>query len=485
MHSRRSKRQQLIIRTVVSTVMTTAVVGLSIILLFLMLGYRFNKDQGTITQGGLVQFITTPPGARVTVGSAQLANITPSKITLIPGTYGVSMERNGYHTWKKTITIKAGTVTWLNSARLVPTQIKTDGLIDYTTVSSAQFSPKARFLALLADASKPVLQLDTIDRKVVTKTTQLELPAGSYSPGTSHEFTIEKWGRAEHYLLVKHVVDGHTEWVVVDTQDVNRSYLIGAQGAAQPIDVLFDLRTTAAVIVRYSDGTMRHIQTQTGAITQYPLQNIATFSFINDQAIAYTTTPVNGTVSVGYYSLDATASRPLTSYTTTAPVYASGSEYFKTIYYATAHDNQLTIYTIGDLPRSDSSEKWNPKLTQTIPLPDAPTSLVPHANGRLFVATHGTSQLSYDLELDTHYDVPVLTPEKTLTKPQEWFDDFNFWNNSNGMVRMYEFDGTNPHDIVATAPNTPGIFSDDNKYLYTIGKTDAGYRLQVSTMIIE
>ena len=78
--------------------MTTAVVGLSIILLFLMLGYRFNKDQGTITQGGLVQFITTPPGARVTVGSAQLANITPSKITLTPGTYGVSMERNGYHT---------------------------------------------------------------------------------------------------------------------------------------------------------------------------------------------------------------------------------------------------------------------------------------------------------------------------------------------------------------------------------------------------
>lgn len=89
MYQAPSKRRQLITRIVVYSLMTLGVVSLVTFLVFIMLGYRFNRDTSSIQQGGLVQFASRPTNASVTIGNAKLGDLTPSKITVNPGNYDV------------------------------------------------------------------------------------------------------------------------------------------------------------------------------------------------------------------------------------------------------------------------------------------------------------------------------------------------------------------------------------------------------------
>src|SRR5690348_1900762 len=132
-----SKQRQRIIRALVYSAMTLTVVLLVTILVFVMLGYRFNKQTSTIQQGGLVQFNTRPTGANVTVGSAKLGSRTPSKITLNPGNYSVKMEKSGYLPWNKAVEVKAGQVLWLNYAQFVPEKITTNQVMSLDNVTDA------------------------------------------------------------------------------------------------------------------------------------------------------------------------------------------------------------------------------------------------------------------------------------------------------------------------------------------------------------
>lgn len=484
MHTRQSKRKRFLKRTFVSVVMTSAILVLSVGLLLIMLGYRFNREQGSITQGGLVQMITTPPGAHVTVGKAHLANVTPSKITLIPGTYPVTIEKSGYHSWNKTVTIGAGTVTWLNTARLIPTTLSPRTLAEYPSVNSALFSPRARYVAIFQDTSKPAITLGTLDQASL-RTTILELPATAYSAGTTHQFVAETWSRAEQYLLVRHTYDTRTEWIVVDTADVTRSKPVSNVGEASPVSVAFDQRSSGAVLAVYSDGSIRHIVPQTGDVRTYPLHNIARISFFNDQTILYATKPTHGTVSVGYYTLDSSAARPIKSYQTESAVLVSGAKYFSDYYIALAHDKDVTILTSSTLPRSDSTERWSTTVSATYSLQAPVQTLISRANGRLVVAVHGTTQTTYDLELNRRSDVAIADTSEPLAASLGWLDDFNFVTSTGGKLRMYEFDGTNQHDLLPVVATMPASVSDNNRYLYSFSPSPTGVALQVTKLILE
>lgn len=484
MHTRQSKRRRLIIRIVVSTVMTISVILLTGILALLMLGYRFNREQGSITQGGLVQFITTPAGAHVTAGAAHLGNVTPSKITLTPGTYPVMIELEGYNSWKKSVTIGAGTVTWLNSARLVPKELTTKTVIEHPSISSLQFFSRAHSVALIQDATKPIVTIDTIDQ-LTAKSTNIELPSGTYTAGTNHAFSVELWGSSEQYLLLKHIADGRMEWIVVDTTNAARSKTIGAVGGAVPMQVVFDKRNTSAVIALYSDGTLRQFQSQSGELKQYPLGNLASFSFLNDQTILYATKPVKGTISAGYFTLDSNTSRAIRSYQSQSPVYITGARYFSTYYISLGHDQDIRIESADSLPRSDTNEPLKTTLYKSITLPENITSLDTHANGRFVVATYNQTQTVYDIELSQNSLVKLTNLTAPIAKKLEWFDDFNFWSSTGGKIHMYEYDGTNQHELVSATEGMPAVFSDSNKYLYTINKSPTAAQIQATLMIIK
>ncbi|MCY1533000.1 hypothetical protein D9M68_683050 [compost metagenome] len=66
-----------------------------------------------------------------------------------------------------------------------------------------------------------------------------------------------------------------------------------------------------------------------------------------------------------------------------------------------------------------------------------------------------------------------------------WLDDFYVWSDRANKLTLREYDGSNEHDMGAVASGFDATFSQNNKYLYSIGKTDSGYQLQRIQMILQ
>lgn len=92
----------------------------------MVLGYSFNVRDNRLEQGGLLQFASIPNNAYVAVDETTLSSRTPNKLTIDANTHAVTMTREGYHTWQKTVEVKPGTISWLSYTRLIPTELKAE-----------------------------------------------------------------------------------------------------------------------------------------------------------------------------------------------------------------------------------------------------------------------------------------------------------------------------------------------------------------------
>jgi hypothetical protein len=68
--------------------------------------------------------------------------------------------------------------------------------------------------------------------------------------------------------------------------------------------------------------------------------------------------------------------------------------------------------------------------------------------------------------------------------PLKWLDDNYLWSDYNGDVTMREFDGQNGNTINKALIGQDVVLSQNDRYLYSINKTDKGFQLQRVRMIL-
>lgn len=484
MQTKAEQRQALIWRIVRYGIMILAVIVLTISLLFLMLGYRFNRDNGTIEQGGLVQFISHPTGAKVTVGTAQLANSTRSKITLYPGDYLVKMERPGYDLWQKNITVRAGTVLWLDSARLVPTNRSTTSVKPLPALADTLVRVSGSRMALLADATKPVIELAPLTDANEVTTKQVAIPSNVIATGkkgSKHHYSFVEWSRNDQHLILEHVYGKEREFLLVNTDSPEKTIVVQAVSKAQPVEVTFDPRSATDAVARYSDGTVRLISSN--KVSEPILSNIASMTMAKGTTILYSTLPVDGTVKTGYLTLGKSKPKELASYLTKSRVELALGDYYYDDYLATTVGETATIEKLPELPNSDSDAMLKKAIIAQFKLEDVPLEISVRNKGRLLAFAGKTQMVTYDIELGTKAQA-VIQGDGTLKTAPEWLDNQHFWSDANGNLHQYEYDGTNQADIVKVAPGFSAAYTQSGKYLYSIAKTADGYALQRTTMII-
>lgn len=74
-------------------------------------GYRLDLRKRTLTATGMVLVKSLPDGARVFL-NGELTTATNSTVSdLVPGTYHLKLEKNGFFSWEKNVEVKAGLVT--------------------------------------------------------------------------------------------------------------------------------------------------------------------------------------------------------------------------------------------------------------------------------------------------------------------------------------------------------------------------------------
>lgn len=481
-----SKKKELIARVLTYSLMTLSVTTIVTVSLLYTLGYRFDATDRQVELSGLVQFVTTPPDAVVEIDGVRHDQATPTKETVTSGVHEFVMWREGYETWRKSVTIEKGTLTWLNYTRLVPKQRAVESVATLATLSQTLASPDKRFMAAVADAAEPTLTFYNLTADTVATTT-LTMAAGDYSDantaGVTHRFEIDQWDRAGRYLIVKHSYNDKIEWLVVDRQgdtpvtNVTRSFDVQLSKA-------YFADNGGMLLYALVDGTVRKINLRDQTISAPLVSDVSEFQIYNN-VIGYVQN-ADSSNSKRHVGIIKDGEEPVILYTsaspTQIPVHIALSNYFHNDYVTVSDGMKVTMYS-GAFPFKQSERNKLPQLG-TFQLASDVAWLQLSPTGRFVIAQNAASYVSYDLERNELSAVATLAGTSE-PRQVEWLDDYYVWSDRSDMLTMREYDGANQHTINSVVSGFDATLTQNGRWLYSIGRHSDGHlQLQRARMIL-
>jgi hypothetical protein len=470
-----SKRRLLIQRIIVYGLMTLSTVVLVTVLVFIMLGYQFNRSDGKIEQGGLVQFESRPLGASVVIDDVMLGNQTATKTTATGGKHVVEMQRSGYQNWQKTVTVVPGSILWLNYPRLVPHDRKVSHQAKFTTVSSTISSPDNKWMAVKEQPETAMIKVADITGDEV-KLTDVELPETSYtkpSEGKTQSFQLVSWDTASEFMLVRHTYDdSKVEWLIVDRGTPKNTKNISTLLGIDPSKVLFSENNNRVLYVLV-DGAIRRVDLGTATLSGPLVSNVTDFAMYESSILTYVTAlnPVTKARTVGYLTVGVDKPRTIRSFTDdgSIPLHFRIDKYFDETYAVISYGENIEILK-GDIPKSDDKNPSMLRTSESFAVPGGISYLSTMTNGRFIVAQTATAYTIYDLELKKLTTTEVKG-SGSMTNELDWLDNYMLWSDRSGTLRFYEFDGDNQRDIMPVEPGFSVSLSQNGRYVYGFTKS--------------
>jgi len=489
MFKKPTKKQFIIRRIILSTVATFAVIIIATAAILFMLGYRLDSGNGRLEQGALLQFDSTPNNAEVFIDGYDIGSRTATKHTVVAGVHTVTMTKDGYQDWNRTLDLSAGTLTWLDYVRLVPKELPVQSVAAFKAMSSMQLSPDSKWAIIQERADSPVLQLIDL-RSVTVKQSSLTLPATSYAeaatPKVKHSFSVKSWDSGGRYVLITHLYKEQTEWLVLDTQNASQAINITRVFNAGLKDVAFVGTSGKVLYGLTNDGTVRKIDLAAGTLSRAFVTHVESFSLFDDKILSYVgTDPSNATKRVaGVYRDGDEAPHILRSISGGETVLkVAASRYFSDDLVAIAEGNVVTILR-GKYPSSSAQDATSLAEFATFELSGAVSMLSFSPDGDFVVAQSGESFQSYEIEHKRTEPGVIATKTSKAVSALRWLDAAHLWNDDGGTLVMRDFNGANVFPVMKVAPGFGAGLSQNGRFFYAIGATDNGYQLQRVTMIL-
>ncbi|MEO5690722.1 MAG: PEGA domain-containing protein [Candidatus Saccharimonadales bacterium] len=479
-HHRMSKRKRQAVLFFTYGFMTLATIAISAVCILLIMGYRFDVSDRTIEQGGLLQFRSTPGGAKVILNDKLLSFTTPGKLDVPVGTHIVKMQREGYHEWVKTTTVKAGELRWLNYARLVPTKIQNKTSLQFnTTVTDAIPTPDRKYVALIGDSGAPILQILDLRNDEAAVPRAIEIPTDqlTLTPGQVSQFTVKEWDFGSRFVMVLHKNGETSEYIRLDRTE--------SDGAARNITKEFNLPfrevhfsgTSGNLMYALTGNDLRKIDTNTGSVSQPLLLGVEQYRLYRENDISFVAVRADKRVAGVYIDEKETIVR---SVPIEQALLADLSRYYSRYYLAVTTPEGVDI--IKD--PAETGESGARKHAQLQRGAIEQTWLDFTSSGRFVVSGNANAYTIYDLETDEHFTVTLQTSLANDVQPR-WLDDFHTISTASGEARMVEYDGGNGHVIAKSVTNLPAFLSQDGTFLYSFIDVNGVMTLQSSRLILK
>ncbi len=484
----KAKRALRLRLTLLYTFMVLSVVLLVGGLYLVVQGYRFNSYEGRLQQGGLVQFNSYPSGASIWLNGKQIDKKTQNKLTISPGRHKFSMWREGYNDWNVYRTVAPGDVLWLNYTRLVPKDIKLDTSLNFPAVTSSAMSYNNKTLAVVTDAAQPIIDLVNVGSETATSK-QLALPANLYTAapeGITPSFSLAAWARDNKYLLVKYTYEDKTEWLSVNTDNLDASKNITQALGVDALELQYSIGD-ANILFALNTGHELHRINATDRSSSGPIaSNVSNFSLYDNNTVFYTTKPdENGAREAAYVTVGSSKARTIARYEDSpqeAPLAVRVNKYYGNYYVVVANGNRTTILT-GEVPASDA-ESPAPFKQHAAFDTEAPVKWLGFSpdSHRFVYAQTDNGVVVYDLDMKIKY--ASYLPGQTAVI--DWIDEFHYVAVASGSLTMYDFDGQNPRALASGASGNMAALMQNGRYLYTLRNgAEQGIDLTRVKMIVD
>lgn len=491
MFKKPTKKQFLIRRILLSVLGAFSVVTIVTVTILSMLGFRLDSGNGRLEQGALLQFDSNPSGASVSIDGNNIGVKTAGKQTVVAGIHTISMKKDKYEDWSRTIDLAAGTLTWLDYARLVPKERTPEVITTQAQLAGAKFSPDLKWGALQEKADVPAFKLLDL-RSQEVKMTDVVVPDTMYSDAgvenIAHAFTMIRWNADGRHMLVEHTYNDAREWLLVDTQDIAKTTNITRLLGVNFTDLQFASSNGTTLYGLGVDGTVRKLDLPAGTISRTLITKVKSFTVFNNTLISYTgvsdsTPEVN---VAGVYRDGDDAGRVLKSAANLeTTLFIDATRYFSDDYVVIGENEVVTVFK-GSIPTSSAQDTSSLKRVARFSM-DAPlTALSFSPRGGSLLAQAGTSYKNYELEHKRLTNGALVAASGTSAPKLEWLDSSHLVTRDAGALVMRDFDGANAYTIMSVAPQFGVTLSQNGKFFYGIGQAEDGsYTFQRVKMIVD
>jgi len=463
----------------------TAIVISTLILVYQAYGFGIGKNN-TVIQNGLIFVSSQPNPANIYLNSKLYANQTNTRIILPSGAYNMNIYRPGYRTWSRTIIVNGGTVEHFDYPFLIPQKLTTKTISTYSTAPPllAQ-SPNRRWVLIEKPGSISDFDLYDTNNPIKPVETSISIPNNIITKATSSEsWKYVDWANDNQNVLLEHLYDGKSEYILFDTNDPTKSINLNTTFNVNPTELTLDNKQNNSFFALDS----------LGQLTQYSIGNNPVP--IEEHVLAYNTYSTNtvlyvtdngapaGKALVKLYNGSSTyliRSLPLSSLYLLDLTTYSGTPY---VAVGSNTDNRVYVYQ-DPVSQISNTPGQLPYPVWVMHVPN-PNYLSFSQNAQYIITESNYTYGVYDIlnQIGYSYNNPTMP----LEPPQanvSWMDGNRITYVVNNKLIIEDYDNKNIQKLVPASPNYLPAYDTNYKYVYTLTQNSNGeYDLTQTPLLI-
>lgn len=454
----------------------------TLILLYQASGYGLNRS-GQVIQNGLVFISSHPSGAKITFGGKDSSARTDTKQQLEAGQYKTVLERDGYHSWQRIVTVEGGSVQHFDYPFLVPNTLNTSPIKSYGAPPTLATESPDRHWLLVSTHGAP-LTFEVYDlsnpKNVTANATNITLPESVVDDAKAPDQTwsVVEWSNDNRHVLVNHgwTANGQpaSEYILLDRQDVaasinlTKSLTLDSAISVQLVNKKYDkyyLYNQASHVL--TSTTLSHPELVTPV-----LEGVLAFKSYGDDTILYTTDKDAPDGKVITMLKDGNDRYKIREQSTGGPYLVEIAQYGGDWYIVcgSSADNKVYVYqNPQQVLRASAAALLVPVQILKV---TAPNYVAFSSNTEHIMVENGRSFADYDAETDKGYTFTARYPLDQADGHASWMDSSHLAYVSQGKLVMFDYDNINDETLVPAEPGYQAFFDRNYNTLYTIAPTE-------------
>jgi PEGA domain-containing protein len=452
-------------------VLVTIAIGIGTwVLLDQAYGYGLGKN-GKVIQNGLVFISSQPNPAKISLTGRPDGNNTNTRLLLPAGVYQMKLTRPGYRVWQRTIGVMGASLTHYDYPILFPVQLTSPRVQNYTTAPGlVTQSPDRRWLLVEQPGSDTAFDLyDLKNPKRIPAATTITLPSSIVTkPLVSDSWQLNEWADDNQHILLTHVYDDKSEFVLVDRQNPAQSVNLNTTLNVNPTKLTLNNKKYNQYYVY--DGAAGSLQTASlgSPIPQPLLTHVMTYQSYGSNSVLYATDADAPTGKVLVKLTVGDHNYVLHTFPANGTYLLDLTEYAGKLYVAAGDSSENKVYIYKDPIGQLNTQPQHAVVPTQVLHVVAPDYLSFSSNTQFIVAEHGNQFGVYDLEYKQGYNYTTTPPLDAPQVHAAWMDGDRLMYVSGGKVVVFDYDDANQQTLVNLSPDYLPVFSADYHYLFGI-----------------
>ena len=330
-------------------------------------------------------------------------------------------------------------------------------------------SPNRQILIVQPNSKEATIEVyDTNSPESSEKAPEiLELPNSLLTLG-NNALQIVEWSANNRQVLVKNQLGKRSEFIVLDIQDISRSFNVNQRFDVRPVEVsLFDQRASS-FYMRLPDDSLVRANTQPRNLEIVADEVLAFKSYGNEQVLYAAATNRSSTDKVSVFVHRGDQSYKIRELPVAKKYLLDIARYENHWNVVMGSSNDDHVYMYQDPVETLTSGDANRVMIVRSMRINQPQHVSFSENAQFIAAQSAGNFVVYDNFQSRQFVYKIDSPFDD-NKFATWMDGYRLTNISGGTVVVFDFDGTNYQTLSPALPGSRVLFNGNYQQMFTLG----------------